>query len=749
MQLNLLVLSYVASAAVAAVVALVAWRRRDTIGARQLTLLMAAIGWWLLASALETSSTGLSTKIAWAVAAYPGIEIAPVAYLLFVLAWTRQDSWLTRSLLTLLLVVPVASVGMAATNEWHHLLWPTVSLVDAWGVTAVYGHGPWFWVEAAYAYCLTGLGLVALVVAMYRFPVVYAGRIRLVIVASGVPLAASGLYAAGLVSFLHTDLSSIAFAVAGVVGAWAVLRSRFLDIIPVAWSTLVNSLTDAVIVLDSEQRIAAVNMSATQLLGTGADVVGQPCDRAFASFPDLVAVCGISGDHESEISLRQGEPAPSGVEQPAGRPPTARWFNIRVTPIGDGHGPDAGRVVILRDVSQRRALEDERRASEAREVELQARLRQSAKMEAVGQLAGGVAHDFNNLLTVIRGFAELHLAEHAHGDAGREDLIEIEHAAERAAQLTRALLAFGRRADVRPAPIDLAEVARGAVVFLGRLVGEHIVIRLDATAPVPCVLADMVQVDQVLLNLAANARDAMPTGGTLGIAVRTANLTAAFAQAHPGAHVGAHVLLQVSDTGVGMDEATQAHLFEPFFTTKPDGEGTGLGLASVYGIVKQAGGYIDVESQPGRGSIFRVYLPALDTTSAEAPAGPPIDQTSRRGSETILLVEDESAVRLFAQRVLQNHGYRVLAFGDPGLALESAVGDPSVCDALVTDVVMPAMSGPALAERINQLRPGLPILFMSGFGGSALPAGASMPLAKPFSGPELTDAVGALFERAD
>jgi CheY-like chemotaxis protein len=369
-------------------------------------------------------------------------------------------------------------------------------------------------------------------------------------------------------------------------------------------------------------------------------------------------------------------------------------------------------------------------------------------MEAIGQLAGGVAHDFNNLLTAIRGFAELHLAEHPAGDPGREDIIEIQRAAERAAQLTQGLLAFSRRAEVHPAALDLREVAADSVALLGRLVGENIFVRLDATVEVPCVLADRVQIGQVLLNLAANARDAMPGGGILGIAVKPITLSQVFVANHPGARPGRHVLLEVADTGIGMDETTKRHVFEPFFTTKPPGRGTGLGLASAYGIVKQAGGYIDVESHPGAGTVFRIYLPALSGATPEARLRPGGGHVLARGTERVLLVEDDVAVRSFAQRALQRSGYRVSAFGDPGVALEFLMADPASFDALVTDVVLPTMSGPDLAERIELVRPGLPTLFISGYGSPGLLTEVADHLAKPFSGIALSEAVGALFGRA-
>lgn len=352
MQLNLLVLSYVVSAGLSAAVAAVAWRRRHMVGSRELALLMIAIGWWLLANVFEASAVALPAKIAWSLIAYPGIESAPVLYLLFVLAWTRLDGWLTRARIALLLLVPIVSVAMAATNEWHHLLWPTVSLIDAWGVTAVYEHGPWFWVQAAYAFSIIGVGLIALVVALDRYPPVYATRLRIVIVATLVPIVGSVFYVVGLNAFVHADLSSIAFAIAGLIMAWAVLRFRLLDVVPVAWPTLLDSLEDAVLVLDPERRIAALSLSATRLLGIAGDAVGQETGQVFRQFPELVGACEGSGDREAEIPMGPGLYLSPDPELSARPPQDTRWLNVRVTPIADERGRDAGSLVVLRDVTE-------------------------------------------------------------------------------------------------------------------------------------------------------------------------------------------------------------------------------------------------------------------------------------------------------------------------------------------------------------------------------------------------------------
>jgi diguanylate cyclase (GGDEF)-like protein/PAS domain S-box-containing protein len=356
MQLNLLVLSYVASAVVSAVVAVAAWRRRQLVGALGLALLMLAVAWWLIANALEAAALDRSSKIAWSVVAYPGIELVPVLYLLFVLTWTRQDRRITRPRIALLLLVPAVSVAMAATNEWHHLLWPTVTLIDAWGVTAVYGHGPWFWVEVAYAYSLVGVSLVALLIDIYRYPGIYSDRIRLAIAGSLVPVAGSLVYVAGLDGSVHADLSSIAFAIAGLVAAWAVLRSRLLEFVPVAWPTLIESLADGVLVLDPERRIVAFNPSAARLLGIGDESLGKEIEHVFRQFPDLVAACRTTADHEAEIPIEPGQPLPPGARQQSIPREAARWYNVRVTAIEDGRKREAGCLVVLRDVSERRQM---------------------------------------------------------------------------------------------------------------------------------------------------------------------------------------------------------------------------------------------------------------------------------------------------------------------------------------------------------------------------------------------------------
>jgi PAS domain S-box-containing protein len=352
-------------------------------------------------------------------------------------------------------------------------------------------------------------------------------------------------------------------------------------------------------------------------------------------------------------------------------------------------------IVLAYDVTERRRLEEQ--------------FLQAQKMEAVGRLAGGVAHDFNNLLTVINGYAEMLLEDLGGVGAFAEHARAIRKAGERAAALTRQLLAFGRKQIVAARVLDLNAVVLGAEDMLRRLIGEDILLSHDLRPGLGLVRADPTQMEQVVLNLALNARDAMPRGGCLSIMTRDVDA----GEHDDGDCPGPCVMLAVADTGHGMTDEVRRHLFEPFFTTKEAGTGTGLGLATVYGIVKQAGGHIEVETGPARGTTFRVYLPRTEGPAAEE--GPSEECPPAPGSETVLLAEDEDEVRALARHVLRAGGYAVLEARDGDEALSLAGRHPGRIDLLLTDVVMPGLGGRQLAERLRALHPEARVLYLSGY----------------------------------
>ncbi|MDP3220468.1 MAG: PAS domain S-box protein [Deltaproteobacteria bacterium] len=355
----------------------------------------------------------------------------------------------------------------------------------------------------------------------------------------------------------------------------------------------------------------------------------------------------------------------------------------------------------------------ERKRAEATLQHTGEQLRHAQKMEAVGRLAGGIAHDFNNVLSVILGFSDLALSDLSPGDALREDLEEIRSAGQRAADLTRQLLMFSRQQVIEPRVLDLNDMLAGTEKMLRRVVGEDIELVVVPAPSLGRVRVDPSSIEQVVMNLVVNARDAMPTGGRLVIATANVVLDEAYAGAHHGLRPGPYVRLTVTDTGAGMDEATQARIFEPFFTTKEKGKGTGLGLSTVFGIVQQGDGSIAVESEPGRGATFRVYLPRVDhdVDLRRLPIAPGL----RHGHETVLLVEDEDQVRAVARSILRRHGYEVIECSNAGEALIYCERHSGVIHLLLTDVVMPQMSGPELARRLTQARPGMRVLCMSGY----------------------------------
>ena len=390
----------------------------------------------------------------------------------------------------------------------------------------------------------------------------------------------------------------------------------------------------------------------------------------------------------------------------------------------------------------------EQRRNQAALVDSEEQLRTAQKLEAVGRLAGGVAHDFNNMLSVVLANADFGLEAVRKGDPLYVDLTEIRGAAERAAGLTRQLLAFSRRQILEPEVLSLNHVIKGIEGMLRRLIGEDIAVTLDLAKELANVRADPGQIEQVIMNLAVNARDAMPRGGRLVLATTNTDVDPAWGATH-GLPPGRFVVMSVRDTGVGMDAATRQRIFEPFFTTKEKGKGTGLGLSTVYGIVTQSGGHIRVESEPGRGATFRIYLPLVEAAVEEARRRP--EPARARGQETVLVVEDEEVVRRVIERILKKAGYEVMTAASGGDALLLCERHPGSIDLLLTDVVMPQMSGRELAERLAQVRKGLRVLFMSGYTDDAIVHHGVQQspghfVGKPFAASELTAKVRTVLD---
>ena len=389
---------------------------------------------------------------------------------------------------------------------------------------------------------------------------------------------------------------------------------------------------------------------------------------------------------------------------------TVRWLRERSQTFFEGEG-DARRPV--RTVGAVLDITDRKRAEEER-VKLQSQLLQSQKMESIGQLAGGIAHDFNNILAAIVGYGSLVQMKMRDDDPSRLYLDQILASAERAAELTQSLLAFSRKQVINPKNIDLSDAIHKVEKFLSRVIGEDILLTTALSAERLTIYADVMQIEQVLMNLATNARDAMPKGGRLMIETGRVSLDDGYVRTHGFGLPGHYALLTVSDTGEGMDEQTRTKIFEPFFTTKELGRGTGLGLAIIYGIVKQNKGYINVYSEVGRGTTVKIYLPLVEA-GAEDAQNAEVQAPVQGGTETILLAEDNDAVRTLTQIVLSEFGYRVIEAADGEEALKKFLDNQDTINLLIIDVIMPRKNGRAVYDEVKILRPDVKVLFTSGY----------------------------------
>jgi two-component system cell cycle sensor histidine kinase/response regulator CckA len=489
---------------------------------------------------------------------------------------------------------------------------------------------------------------------------------------------------------------------------------------------LFDNATDAIFTTDLDLNVTALNGAAAALTGYTREearelniaslVTAETLEQVQRKLTDQLAGKGPSL-YETEILARDGRRVPIEV--------IARLVSREGKPVGIQG--------IARDISDRKRLEQG--------------LLQAHKMEAVGRLAGGIAHDFNNLLTVIVGYSQDIIERLPQDDPTHADAVQIFNAGGYAVDLTRQLLAFSRKQILAPKILDLNAVIGQLALMLRRLIGANVELVIRAAQDLGAVKADPGQLEQVIVNLVVNARDAMPHGGTLTVETSTAVLDASAAE-RPGLVQGHYVLLAISDTGSGMDPLTRAQIFEPFFTTKEAGKGTGLGLCTVYGIVKQSGGYIFAESEPGQGTTFRLYFPRCPAGEIEPALKLPAVSRVEGGTESILLVDDDGGVREFVDRVLAARGYAVLSASSTDEALQLCDGHPGGIDLLLTDVAMSGMTGPALADALRARYPGIKVVYMSGHATDAIDQGALDPLAfiaKPFTARDLMSKIrGAL-----
>jgi PAS domain S-box-containing protein len=517
-------------------------------------------------------------------------------------------------------------------------------------------------------------------------------------------------------------------------------RCGILEAVDTRLLEIIDSLPDATFVIDPRGCVVAWNPAIEEMTGVSRDAMVGRGNYAYAlpfygeRRPLLADLVGESNSEWLgcyDLVRRRGETIVAETFAPALRDGQGAHLWGAASPIRDQDGGLIGYVETIRDLTEHERIREER-------------LRQASRMEAVGRLAGGIAHDFNNLLGAIRGYSELVASSLADGDPRRADLQQVLRAADRASEMTRKLLAFGRQQLLEPRVINPADAVEEIAPLLRRLLGEDIALSVTSELDIWHVMADPSQMEQVIVNLAVNARDAMPAGGRLAITLANTVLGEDFSRVHPEVPIGPYVELKVADTGAGMDAETLIHAFEPFYTTKAPGAGSGLGLASVYGIVKQSAGFVYAVSEPGRGTEFEIYLPRR-SPSAERLESPDPEPLLPRGSATVLVVEDDVAVRDVMRRVLDPLGYRVLVAGTADEALALAYTETQI-DLLITDVGMPDIRGPELAAQFLASRTTLRVLLVSGYTEDTLATRGDIEpgvgfLSKPFTAHELAQSV--------
>jgi two-component system NtrC family sensor kinase len=664
------------SAVVALALPLVIARRRVTPGTVPFALLLVAAAEWAGAAALEHAASAPATKVFCAKLEYPGISAVAPLWLTFALAYTGRDAWLTRGRAAALWIVPALTVALAWTNEWHHLVWTSITPVGpAPGAALAYGHGVWFWMAAAYNHALLLAGTAAVLVALVRFRARYRRQTVALVVGLALPWIGNALYLGGWRVLEGRDPTPLAFTLTGLVYALGVFGFGLLDLVPLARHALIDSMADGVLVTDARDRVIDVNPAARGVLGLGTDPeIGTPVERVLAPWPEALARYRHAPEAEAELR----------VDAAGG----ARYVTLRVSPVRDAGGRARARVLVFSDVTARRRTEEA--------------LRQNEKLASLAQLLAGVSHELNNPLSVIVGHASLLRRHVAEGPVAAR-VEKIATAAERCARIVRNFLAVARQQETERMAIDLNRVLNDAVDFLAYpMQVDDVRLVLELAPDLPPLWADAQQIHQVAVNILANAHHA----------VRAVEGPRRVTLASWAAADGRSVGFRVSDNGPGIPEALRPRIFEPFFTTKAVGDGSGLGLSVCRGLVEAHDGRIEAESRPGDGATFTVTLPVADE-SAPAVVRPDPARPAARGRR-ILVVDDEPMVAEILGEILTGHGHYVDTAGDGRAALEKLAAGRF--DLVLTDIKMPVLDGPGLYRQLVARDPGARrrVIFVSG-----------------------------------
>jgi PAS domain S-box-containing protein len=716
----LYLLPFIISTGISIAVGVYCWKNRGEPRAKIYALVAFSQASWTFGYILELLGTGIESKIFWDNFQFIGGAVWVTTFAAFTFEYAGWRIAHSKLIYGLISIPGIIIVVLSFSDPLHNLVRPVAELIHSKPFSALtYDFTLPVWIWSTYGCGMILACIIILTVEFIYSHPLYRTQVGLVLLGNLLPLVSIVMTLTGFIQGPYRDTSPITFAIGNLLVAWGLFRYRLFDIVPLAWNKVIESISDSIIILDARQRVVNLNQTARSLSGLdNKNIIGKQASEVFSAWSDLV---------EKYADVKE---ASTVIETNTVRGLT--YFELRIQALYDHHARFKGRVLIARDITDQKKAENELihyrdhledlvrertkefiAANQHRE-ELEEKLRQSQKLEALGRLAGGIAHDFNNLLVPILGYVELSMLNLEPKNKLFSNLTQIRNAAERSAGLVEQILAFSRQQMLEIRVLDLNRVILDFQPMLERLIREDIEFKLELNpSPIP-VKIDKVQIEQMLMNLIINARDAMPEGGkitvtTSGIlldAVETANLA-------PDLKPGSYVILTVSDSGNGMDNETQKRIFDPFFTTKKNSEGTGLGLATVFGIVKQHQGNIGVISVPSKGTTFTIHLPrANEQPKSESQANK--NTLSVFGKETVLVVEDEEVVRNLVCETLNGHGYKTIEAKSPADCLKLVANNKPV-HLLLTDVIMPGMNGKELLQKLIARQPDIRVLYMSGY----------------------------------